>query len=67
MAGGVTNRVINHTDILEDQLLAGHYYINVPTATNGGGEIRDNLVVPESSAVVPGLMAASTLLRQRRK
>jgi D-alanine-D-alanine ligase-like ATP-grasp enzyme len=37
----------------EARLLAGTLYINVHTSTNGGGEIRGNLVaVPEPSRVL---------------
>jgi hypothetical protein len=48
------------------QLFAGQLYINTHTATNGGGEIRGNLVpVPEPASV--GLLAAATLLLRRRR
>ncbi len=54
-AGGISGNVaINQVD--ESDLLAGHFYVNVHTATNGAGEIRGQLtVVPE-----PGVFAALT-------
>ena len=45
--------------VQESILLAGHYYFNVHTAANGGGEIRGNLVaVPEpGSFALMGLVS----------
>jgi hypothetical protein len=52
----------------EARLLAGTLYINVHTSTNGGGEIRGNLVaVPEPSRVLLAAMGGLLLgLRRRR-
>jgi hypothetical protein len=65
--GGLTGTV-TLTATQATDLLAGKYYINVHTSTNGGGEIRGNLVVvPEPTAAglaVAGLGASA--LRRRR-
>jgi hypothetical protein len=65
-AGGFTGTV-SLTSAQAAQLLAGRFYMNVHTSTNGGGEIRGNLVVvPEPSCAF--LLAASTgLLTMRRR
>jgi len=65
--GGITNRIIVLTEVQEGELLAGRYYINVHTGTNGGGEIRGNLVVvPEPSALLLGSAAAGIFFLRRR-
>ncbi|MEQ1853205.1 MAG: CHRD domain-containing protein [Chthoniobacteraceae bacterium] len=55
----------------EAQLMASQLYINIHTATNGGGEIRGNLVaVPEPSSVglaALGLMGIASGSRMRRR
>jgi hypothetical protein len=49
------------------QLMAGRFYLNVHTGTNGGGEIRGNMVpVPEpASFVLFGLAAVGVLARRK--
>jgi len=57
--GSFIGTVSNFTAVQESILLAGHYYFNVHTAANGGGEIRGNLVaVPEpGSFALMGLVS----------
>jgi len=51
-AGGWTNTQVSLTAQDVADLLAGRFYLNVHTTTNGGGEIRGNLVgVPEPSSL----------------
>lgn len=65
--GAITNRTLSLTEGQEAELLAGRYYINIHTATNGGGEIRGNMVVvPEPSSLLLGFAAAGTFLLRRR-
>lgn len=67
-AGGITNRTIVLSETQEGELLAGRYYINVHTTSNGGGEIRGNLVVvPEPSATLLGFAGLAVLWVRRRK
>lgn len=47
-------------------LLAGRFYFNAHTVTNGPGEIRGNLVVPEP-AMMSLLACAGLLLRAKRR
>ncbi|MBX7104634.1 MAG: CHRD domain-containing protein [Gemmataceae bacterium] len=66
--GGFVGTVnINPADV--SALLAGQLYMNVHTATNGGGEIRGNLVaVPEPSSMMLvgcGVLAGAARLRRR--
>ena len=65
-AGGF-NGSVTLTDPQEVALLEGRLYINAHTGTNGGGEIRGNLIpVPEPSTIgLVGLGAALFLLRHR--
>jgi hypothetical protein len=39
--------LIDGVKFLEDNLLAGKYYINIHTAANGGGEIRGQLILKQ--------------------
>jgi hypothetical protein len=66
-SGGVTGRTITLTETQEGQLLAGRYYINVHTSLNGGGEIRGNIVVPETSTSVLASTALGLMIRRRRR
>jgi hypothetical protein len=67
-AGGVTGRVLTLTAPQELELLAGRYYINIHTGTNGAGEIRGNLVaVPESSTALLGALGMLGLLVRKRR
>lgn len=67
-AGGITNRVITLSAGQETELLAGRYYINVHTGTNGGGEIRGNMVVvPESSTALLALGGLALCFRRRTR
>src|SRR4030095_1742784 len=43
----------------EAALINGQFYFNVHTSTNGGGEIRGNLVIPEPTSF--GLVACGVL------
>jgi hypothetical protein len=66
-AGGFTGTV-TLTSTQASQLLAGRFYINVHTSTNGSGEIRGNLVaVPEpASAALLAMTAGLFAVRRRR-
>ena len=65
-AGGFTGTVtLDSTQAA--QLLAGRFYINVHTSTNGSGEIRGNLVVvPEPSTGMLCLVASGLVMARRR-
>lgn len=66
--GGGFNGVINLNATNEARLLAGTLYINVHTTTNGGGEIRGNIVaVPEPSKATLGLLGFSLIALQRKR
>lgn len=67
-AGGITNRTLVLNATQETELLAGRYYINIHTGTNGAGEIRGNLVVvPEPSTVLCGLLGLGAMAWRRRQ
>jgi hypothetical protein len=67
-SGGLTNTTVTLTATQATQLFAGRLYINVHTPTNGGGEIRGNLLpVPEPA--IGGLIALVAIpmgMRRRR-
>jgi hypothetical protein len=66
-AGGFTGNV-TLTSTQASQLMAGRFYINVHTSTNGNGEIRGNMVVvPEPSAAAALLIGGAGLLVRRRR
>lgn len=49
-------------------LMNGQFYMNVHTATNGGGEMRGNLIaVPEPTVSVMGAAALGLLTLRRRR
>ncbi len=54
-------------DQKEALLLDGKMYINIHTQTNGGGEIRGFLVVPEPSTSLLGAVALGALAIRRRR
>ena len=65
-AGGFVGN-INLTAPQATDLLAGKFYFNVHTATNGGGEIRGYLVqVPEPASLSLIGLGACALLKRRR-
>jgi CHRD domain len=64
---GGFNGSVTLSDPQETALLQGRLYMNVHTPTNGGGEIRGNLVVvPEPSMVCYFAFAAAAFLLRRR-
>ena len=66
--GGITNRTLALSEVQEAELIAGRYYMNIHTTTNGGGEIRGNLVVvPEPSHAVLGLFGLAFLGARRKR
>ena len=70
--GSVTGSA-NVAHLVTADLLAGNWYINIHTATNGGGEIRGNLVqvspVPEPSSYtfLAGFGALGFVATRRRR
>ncbi len=67
--GGTNTQSFTLTAPQKTDLLNGKYYINIHTATNGGGEIRGFLVpaVPEpGTASLLGLGALALAARRRR-
>ena len=67
-AGGVTNLTIGLNPAQEAALLAEKTYFNFHTATNGGGEIRGNLViVPEPSHALLSILGLSLLVIRRKR
>lgn len=63
-SNGSIATTVTLTSTQATELLAGKYYVNVHTGTNGGGEIRGNLVVPETSSL--GLLSLGLLALARR-
>jgi hypothetical protein len=58
--------VLNAT--AEASLAASRLYVNIHSGTNGGGEIRGNIVpVPEPSALAGVALAGMAALRRRRR
>lgn len=54
-------------DQREAQLLDGKMYINIHTSTNGSGEIRGFLVVPEPSTSLLAAVAVGAMAIRRRR
>jgi hypothetical protein len=65
-AGGI-NKTVNLNSAQAADLLAGKYYINVHTSTNGGGEIRGNIVIPEPATASFLALGVGMLALRRRK
>ncbi len=66
-SGGITNGTLTLTAPQEAALLAEKAYINIHTGTNGGGEMRGNLIaVPEPSYAILSLVGL-VLVGTRRK
>ena len=59
--GGSINTTVTLSAAQEHDLLAGRYYINIHTATNGGGEIRGNLVVPSNLPTITTHPSSQTI------
>ena len=67
--GGWTGTTVTLTAPQEVNLLAGQFYVNAHTGTNGGGELRGNLIqVPEPSVCVLAMLGAGVgcMLRRRK-
>ena len=69
VTGGVfTDPPIAFTAGQETDLLNGKFYINIHTATNGGGELRGFLTpVPEPATALFGVTALGALALRRRR
>jgi CHRD domain len=66
--GGFTNGTIALTGSQETALLAERTYINVHTQTNGGGEMRGNLViVPEPSHAILSVIGLAAFGTRRKR
>ena len=65
--GGWTNTQVTLTAAQETQLLNGFLYLNAHTATNGGGELRGNLVQAAPEPGSAGLLGLGTLLLAARR
>ena len=68
--GTITTPPITLTETQEGELLNGRYYVNIHTASNGGGEIRGFLVpapVPEPASFGLVALGALTMMRRNRR
>jgi len=65
LSNGSIATTVTLTPTQATELLAGRYYINVHTITNGGGEIRGN-IVPEPSSIAFLSLGVLGLIRRRR-
>ncbi len=59
--GGSISTTVTLSAAQEADLLAGKYYINIHTSTNGGGEIRGNLVVPSNLPTITTQPSSQTI------
>jgi hypothetical protein len=66
LSNGSISTTVTLTPTQVTELLAGRYYVNVHTGTNGGGEIRGNIVVPEPSNLALISLGGFFLARRRR-
>ena len=64
--GGSIATTVTLAPAQEVELLNGRYYVNIHTTQNGGGEIRGNIVIPEPSHALLGLLSLGLLARRRR-
>ena len=64
--GGSIATSVTLSPVQEAELLDGRFYVNIHTAQNGTGEIRGNIVIPEPSHALLGLLSLSLLARRRR-
>lgn len=68
--GGTITQTIALNSAQATDLQNGKFYLNIHTATNGGGELRGFLVpavVPEPSSALLALMGGGSLLAFRRR
>ncbi|GAA5484681.1 CHRD domain-containing protein [Haloferula sargassicola] len=65
---GTVSGTISLSEAQEAALLDSRFYLNIHSASFGGGELRANLVpVPEPSTILLGALAGLGFLRRRRR
>lgn len=67
VTGGNISNTITLTPAQQTDLLNGKYYLNLHTATNGGGEVRGFLVQAAPEPGSAGLLGLGTLLLAARR